>query len=89
MARIALAPPAAISPQAPRSMLPLLSGDGEVRRLDDVEADMIRFAVTHYRGQISEVARRLGIGRSTLYRKMQALGMAPALNGDAPNVAIR
>ena len=37
---------------------------------------MIRFAIEHYNGQMSEVARRLGIGRSTLYRKMKEYGIA-------------
>jgi DNA-binding NtrC family response regulator len=55
--------------------LPLIGADGEVRPLEDVEADLIRYAVTHYRGQMSEVARRLRIGRSTLYRKLDALGL--------------
>ena len=41
----------------------------------ELEAEMIRFAIRHYRGQMSEVARRLGIGRSTLYRKMSDLGL--------------
>ena len=35
-----------------------------------MEGDIIRFAISHYRGQMSEVARRLKIGRSTLYRKL-------------------
>jgi len=48
----------------------LLDDQGEVRALDDVEAETIRFAIAHYRGQMSEVARRLKIGRSTLYRKL-------------------
>jgi DNA-binding NtrC family response regulator len=55
--------------------LPLLDTNGEVRPLDEVEADLIRYAITHYRGQMSEVARRLQIGRSTLYRKLEALGL--------------
>ena len=42
---------------------------------DTIEADMIRLALTRYRGQMSEVARKLGIGRSTLYRKMRDLGL--------------
>jgi DNA-binding NtrC family response regulator len=37
---------------------------------------VIRFALAHYRGQMSEVARRLRIGRSTLYRKLDSLGLA-------------
>jgi len=35
-----------------------------------LENEIIRFAISHYRGQMSEVARRLKIGRSTLYRKL-------------------
>jgi len=53
------------------NVLPLLDENGNVRRLDHMEADAIRFAMTHYRNQMSEIARRLGIGRSTLYRKMK------------------
>jgi DNA-binding NtrC family response regulator len=49
--------------------------DGEVRPLEEIEADAIRFAIAHYRGQMSEVARRLQIGRSTLYRKLEGLGL--------------
>jgi transposase-like protein len=37
---------------------------------------MIRFAIAHYDGQMSQVARQLGIGRSTLYRKLEGLGLA-------------
>jgi DNA-binding NtrC family response regulator len=48
---------------------------GEVRPLDDIERETIRFAIAHYRGQMSEVARRLQIGRSTLYRKLEGLGL--------------
>ena len=47
--------------------------DGHVRALDALEGDVIRFAIEHYRGQMSEVARRLKIGRSTLYRKLEGL----------------
>ena len=46
---------------------------GEVRPLEDIESEVIRFALSHYRGQMSEVARRLKIGRSTLYRKLEEL----------------
>ena len=53
--------------------LPLTDPRGEVRPLEDIERDAIRFAISHYRGQMSEVARRLGIGRSTLYRKLEGL----------------
>jgi DNA-binding NtrC family response regulator len=55
--------------------LSLLDASGEMRPLDEIEAEAIRFAITHYRGQMSEVARRLRIGRSTLYRKLDSLGL--------------
>ena len=60
---------------APYASLALLDPAGEVRALEDLEAEVIRFALAHYRGQMSEVARRLRIGRSTLYRKLDALGV--------------
>ncbi len=83
-------PPLPISPivSAPRereilrveirdpNVLGLLGPHGHMRRLDELEAEAIRFALGHYRGQMSEIARRLGIGRSTLYRKMKEYGLA-------------
>ena len=76
-------PPAAAVVQPPRmdsfpSDLPATDGsahaavdeNGHVRSLAEIEADHIRLALRHYRGRMSEVARRLGIGRSTLYRKL-------------------
>jgi DNA-binding NtrC family response regulator len=66
----------AVTPSIPAAdALPLLDAAGEVRPLEELEADLIRYAITHYRGQMSEVARRLQIGRSTLYRKLEALGL--------------
>src|SRR3546814_5755215 len=44
----------------------LYQADGNIRALADIEADVIRLAIGHYRGRMTEVARRLGIGRSTL-----------------------
>jgi DNA-binding NtrC family response regulator len=49
--------------------------DGHLRSLEQIEADLIRLAIGHYRGKMTEVARRLGIGRSTLYRKLAELGI--------------
>ena len=53
----------------------LYRADGNLRPLEDIEADVIRLAIGHYRGRMTEVARRLGIGRSTLYRKLGELGI--------------
>jgi DNA-binding NtrC family response regulator len=66
----------ATAPQGPS--LALLDAAGEMRPLDEIETDAIRFAINHYRGQMSEVARRLRIGRSTLYRKLESLGLDDA-----------
>ena len=59
----------------------LLDDCGDVRRMEEMEAELIRFALGHYRGQMSEMARKLGIGRSTLYRKMKEYGF---FGTDAP-----
>ncbi|MGN6374085.1 MAG: sigma-54-dependent transcriptional regulator [Sphingomonas sp.] len=53
----------------------LFRPDGNLRALEEIEADVIRLAIGHYRGRMTEVARRLGIGRSTLYRKLGELGI--------------
>lgn len=54
--------------------LELVSGS-DMRKLDDLERDIITFALAHYRGHMSEVSRKLGIGRSTLYRKLKDYGL--------------
>lgn len=59
-----------IAPLPSAGNLSMLTSAGEVRPLEEMEAEIIRFAISHYRGQMSEVARRLKIGRSTLYRKL-------------------
>jgi DNA-binding NtrC family response regulator len=56
----------------------LYEANGHLRSLADIEADIIRLAIGHYRGRMTEVARRLGIGRSTLYRKLAELGIDTA-----------
>jgi DNA-binding NtrC family response regulator len=65
------------APGHPQGVLPLLDREGQVRTLEAIETEAIRFAISHYRGQMSEVARRLQIGRSTLYRKLENLGLDP------------
>jgi len=57
----------------------IVTEGGHIRTLEEVEADMIKLALHRYRGQMSEVARKLGIGRSTLYRKMRDLGLEEAV----------
>ena len=57
-----------------------VTDQGEIRSLEAMEADMIRLALGRYRGHMTEVARRLGIGRSTLYRKMREFGLEERVN---------
>jgi DNA-binding NtrC family response regulator len=57
--------------------------DGDIRSLADVEAEMIRLALTRYQGHMTIVARKLGIGRSTLYRKLKELGISDTVSGIA------
>ncbi|MNT98035.1 DNA-binding protein Fis [compost metagenome] len=50
---------------------------GNIRKMAEIEEELIRFALRFYRGQMSQVARKLGIGRSTLYRKLKDYGIDP------------
>jgi DNA-binding NtrC family response regulator len=76
MGGISVAPSAGASVSDGMALgIPVVTGGGHIRKLEEVEADMIRLALQRYRGQMSEVARKLGIGRSTLYRKMKDIGL--------------
>ena len=55
---------------AGRSCREFMRDDGHIKRLLEVEQAVIEKALDLYRGRMSETARRLGIGRSTLYRKL-------------------
>lgn len=73
-------PPAASPlpfPPPPRAgTLSLLSPQGELRSLQELEREIIRFALHHLGGHMSETARKLGIGRSTLYRKVDEMDIS-------------
>ena len=49
--------------------------EGHLRTINDIEQDIIRMAIETYDGRMSEIARRLGMGRSTLYRKIREYGL--------------
>jgi len=57
------------------SPVQFLDDKGHLRKLEDIERDLIQLAIEIYAGHMSEVARRLGIGRSTLYRKVREQGL--------------
>lgn len=73
---MAKAETAALEPQEPEqveeeSAVSVMDRSGHLRSLEEIERDLIQFAIETYSGHMSEVARRLGIGRSTLYRKVR------------------
>jgi len=70
-----------IAPLPSAGSLAMLTNAGEMRPLEELEGEIIRFAIAHYRGQMSQVARRLKIGRSTLYRKLEEAAADPAADG--------
>jgi DNA-binding NtrC family response regulator len=74
-----------IAPLPSAGTLSMLTSAGEVRPLEELENEIIRFAISHYRGQMSEVARRLKIGRSTLYRKLDEAAEQEPGNADEAN----
>ena len=88
-------PPIAADPEVSAALRPanldhydplslrLINDSGDVRTLEEIETETIRFALDHYRGQMSQMARKLGIGRSTLYRKMKDIGIPDDMLGDA------
>ena len=63
----------------PDQPIRILDSGGHLRTLEDIERDLIQHAIEVYAGHMSEIARRLGIGRSTLYRKVREQGLEGAL----------
>lgn len=51
----------------------LVDEHGKVKKLRALEEDAIRFALRHCGGSMTRAARTLGIGRSTLYRKVSEM----------------
>jgi len=70
-----VAPANDAAPSEATQPVPIFDGGGHLRKLEEVERDLIELAIEHYAGHMSEIARRLGIGRSTLYRKLREYGL--------------
>jgi DNA-binding NtrC family response regulator len=56
---------------------------GDIAPLAEVERALIATALEHHAGHMSRAARALGIGRSTLYRKLKEYGLDTGLESDA------
>ncbi len=59
------------------------SGGTDARRsvstIDQLESVAIESAITAFKGNLTEAAKALGIGRATLYRKVKAYNLDPAM----------
>jgi DNA-binding NtrC family response regulator len=71
----------AAAPEAVRDRF--LDETGDLQSLAAIEREAIAFAIEYHGGRMSRVARALGIGRSTLYRKLHEYGLAEGLINDA------
>ncbi|MBA4805163.1 MAG: sigma-54-dependent Fis family transcriptional regulator [Brevundimonas sp.] len=71
--------PTAGLPPLPDAPIRILDDRGHLRTLEEIERDLIQHAIEVYAGHMSEIARRLGIGRSTLYRKVREQGLEGVL----------
>lgn len=69
----------AIAPASDR----FLTQTGDVPSLAHLERDLIAFALERYNGHMSQIARALGIGRSTLYRKLKEYGLEEQMDRPA------
>jgi DNA-binding NtrC family response regulator len=55
------------------SPIRIFNSDGEVRQLEEIERDVICLAIVMSNGCITKAPAQLGIGRSTLSRKLPQL----------------
>ena len=52
--------------------------DNKVQKMEDIEATAIETAIMQYKGNLTEAAKALGIGRATLYRKVKQYQIDPS-----------
>ena len=60
-----------------------LDQSGAIAALSTIERELIAFALKQSGGRMSKAARALGIGRSTLYRKLREYGLEESVERDA------
>lgn len=54
------------------------SSSSSVATINDLEAQAIEKAIQSFRGNLTEAAKALGIGRATLYRKVKLYNIDPS-----------
>lgn len=57
---------------------PMNAGNSAVQKMEDVEAHAIEDAIFQFKGNLTEAAKALGIGRATLYRKVKQYQIDPS-----------
>jgi DNA-binding NtrC family response regulator len=57
---------------------PTQNNEGKVQKMEDLEAKAIESAIIQYKGNLTEAAKALGIGRATLYRKVKQYHIDPS-----------
>ena len=50
----------------------------KIQKMDELEAQAIENAIVQYKGNLTEAAKALGIGRATLYRKVKQYHIDPS-----------
>jgi len=60
-----------------------VSESGQIRPLAEMEKKLIAFALEYHQGRMSRTASALGIGRSTLYRKLKEYDLVHGKKTDA------
>lgn len=53
--------------------------DSRVQKMEEMEAVAIENAIAQYKGNLTEAAKALGIGRATLYRKVKQYKIDPSV----------
>ena len=54
-------------------LIDIFDDEGKCKTIDAIEEEIIKRLVDIYNGNLSEVAKQLDIGRSTIYRKLKIL----------------
>jgi DNA-binding NtrC family response regulator len=53
------------------------TSDSRVQKMEELEAQAIESAINQFKGNLTEAAKALGIGRATLYRKVKQYHIDP------------
>ncbi len=66
--------------EAHHNVIPFSNGhstESRVQKMEQLEAKAIEDAINQYKGNLTEAAKALGIGRATLYRKVKQYQIDP------------